>query len=188
MKQCHDIHEQLSAYLDGELSPSEWDSVEVHLDACANCRTELTQLAQLDAKLHGIPTPDVPVNVWNSVADRIGGAQPKVKTLTFPSPARTIAAAAALLLVFGCGYLLGIEHGRCEPKPVPQLPVGTRTISLPAVEQRMAMEVIKATMLDGGAASSDRLDVLLGRILTEELRSDAEPAFGTQGVKKSNGA
>jgi len=188
MRDCHNVHEQLSAYLDGELSPTERGGMQTHLNTCAGCRAELERFEQLDAELGSMPFPDVPAHVWNSVAARIGGAQRRSRTLAFPLPMRITAAAAALLLVFGCGYLLGLERGRSEPKPPSQLPAGTRAISLPAVEQRMALEVIKATMLDGGAASSDRLDVLLGKILTEELRSDAGPVFDTQDAKKSNGA
>jgi hypothetical protein len=43
---CRRIHELLSAYIDGELSPREDLQVQEHLDHCVACRAELASLMQ----------------------------------------------------------------------------------------------------------------------------------------------
>ncbi len=52
--------EQLSAYLDGELSPAERAALERHLPTCAQCQTELAALRRVRATLAALPSPALP--------------------------------------------------------------------------------------------------------------------------------
>jgi len=47
MKDCPDIRWELSAYLDGELTPPQRAEVEAHLASCPGCRQELSELKTL---------------------------------------------------------------------------------------------------------------------------------------------
>lgn len=54
---CHD---NLSAYMDGELSPREHERVRQHLERCADCRRELQGLERTVAVLHRLPRARAP--------------------------------------------------------------------------------------------------------------------------------
>ncbi len=52
------IAEWLNAYLDGELTGSQLQSVETHLTECQACRAELESLVRLSSWLHEVPAPE----------------------------------------------------------------------------------------------------------------------------------
>jgi predicted anti-sigma-YlaC factor YlaD len=52
--------EQLSAWLDGELSGSEIDGVSAHLDACSSCRGELDDLVLARSAVRSLPLLELP--------------------------------------------------------------------------------------------------------------------------------
>lgn len=52
--------EQLSAFVDGELSPAERVELERHLATCLECQEELARLRHVHALLGALPTPAVP--------------------------------------------------------------------------------------------------------------------------------
>lgn len=59
----HDWHlttEQLSAYLDRQLSEEEQKEYKIHLDACEQCRQTLLELRQTVTLLHALPQPRLP--------------------------------------------------------------------------------------------------------------------------------
>ena len=56
----HLATEQLSAFLDTQLSPQEQSIVEAHLQDCQQCQDALAGLRQTVALLHALPQPDVP--------------------------------------------------------------------------------------------------------------------------------
>ena len=51
----HLSDELLSAYLDGELEPSETTAAAAHVGACASCRATARQFGSLDERLTAIP-------------------------------------------------------------------------------------------------------------------------------------
>jgi len=55
---CEDVREQLSAWLDGELTEEGRAQVAAHLDSCAACRRELAQFVALNAALAELPAPE----------------------------------------------------------------------------------------------------------------------------------
>jgi len=48
---CREVNELLVAYLDGEVTPSEWQMVEAHLAGCDTCRKEMNRLAVMQRRL-----------------------------------------------------------------------------------------------------------------------------------------
>ena len=72
---CEDMHDRMGAWLDGELSRSEFEEVRVHLESCSACREERRQLEKLQASLKELLVA-VPSNVsfeqfWPGVEQRI---------------------------------------------------------------------------------------------------------------------
>ncbi len=58
---CRDAEEILSAYLDGQLSDSERDSLEDHLKQCENCRESLREISLIKdalSSLQEVPVPE----------------------------------------------------------------------------------------------------------------------------------
>jgi hypothetical protein len=55
MKNCRKIQRELSAYLDGELTPSGCANVEEHLATCAQCQQELSEMKTLATGLAALP-------------------------------------------------------------------------------------------------------------------------------------
>ncbi|MCE9601625.1 MAG: zf-HC2 domain-containing protein [Gemmatimonadetes bacterium] len=66
--------DQLSAYLDHDLTPSEHDVIERHLDACGECRATLEQLARVKSHAAALVGPPAPTDLWAGIASRIGTA------------------------------------------------------------------------------------------------------------------
>jgi Putative zinc-finger len=55
MKNCRKIQQELSAYLDGELTPSLRADVERHLTSCAQCQQELSEMKTLATGVAALP-------------------------------------------------------------------------------------------------------------------------------------
>lgn len=55
MKQCQDIRPELSAYLDGELTPPQRTDVEAHLASCPRCQQALAELKTLATGVAALP-------------------------------------------------------------------------------------------------------------------------------------
>jgi predicted anti-sigma-YlaC factor YlaD len=61
LKTEHDyVHDRLSAYVDGELSPRERSRVKAHLRTCALCQTELRELRWTKSVLQQAPAVELP--------------------------------------------------------------------------------------------------------------------------------
>jgi hypothetical protein len=102
---CKRCSEDLTAYLDGELSPIDSAQVRSHLDACASCSDELRSLQQagafLASRMHEL---DLRPGSWNRVRAQIA-IQKFTSFWNIFSPIRWRPAVAALtclaLLAFG---------------------------------------------------------------------------------------
>lgn len=109
-----DVHdawiEQLSDYLDDELSSGEREAVEQHLLGCADCRAVLNDLKSVVARAHAV-TPRAPqADLWGGIAQRMArGTGLGVRSQPRPVPLRLtftlpqLAAAAALLVAVSAG-------------------------------------------------------------------------------------
>src|SRR5260370_36626675 len=91
--------EQLSAFLDGELSESERVALELHLAGCAACQRALGELRQVRALLRALPVPVLP----RSFTLPESGAVPE----PLRPAARRPAASAARLRLAGTAQRIG---------------------------------------------------------------------------------
>lgn len=106
----HDVQiEQLSAYLDGQLSDVERATLEKHLDECSRCRRELDELEATVALLHALPVPRPPRSFTLDPAT----VAPRRRLL--PS-LRWAAAALTVLLVLTVGLDLANQPQMAAPR------------------------------------------------------------------------
>ena len=64
---CAESKLWLSAFLDDELSPTEWQNLRLHLDACIICSAELSALRNVKRVLKAQPLPSLPLNVMERI-------------------------------------------------------------------------------------------------------------------------
>lgn len=59
MNNCHTIDVLLSGYLDGELTQQDRQSVEIHLEECATCRSKYRDMAELRTAVSRLAFPSL---------------------------------------------------------------------------------------------------------------------------------
>jgi hypothetical protein len=92
----HDsITDQLSDYLDGELSAEESAAVEAHLRECAACNAVLNDLKRIVAQAQHLESHPPQADLWTGIESRIERIRP-TRRVSFTLP--QLAAAAALLM------------------------------------------------------------------------------------------
>jgi anti-sigma factor (TIGR02949 family) len=111
---CEDIRRRLGEFIDGELAASSREQVKQHMSSCERCRRELARLESLTHHLAGEGQAKAPAGLWSAIESRLeragGGTpgpvgQPRVRPRLTRLAARPLAAAAAVLLVVGIGWL-----------------------------------------------------------------------------------
>lgn len=90
--------EQLSAYLDRQVSPAERATIDAHLQHCMECRAELDSLRQTIAMLHSMPRVAVP-RAFTLSEVQAGIRRPAAAPGWFGGLARGLGAVAAIALV-----------------------------------------------------------------------------------------
>jgi len=100
---CPEVATKLDEYVDGELSESEFQEMELHLAGCQACRGEERQLRALLAQAAALPKEMAPArDLWPELSARLQGAE-GARLVARSRPARlvrpaTLAAAAAVLI------------------------------------------------------------------------------------------
>lgn len=94
--------ELLSGYLDDELTSEDRRLVELHLDGCAECRTELEGVAEIRRRLRDLVPLEVPPGVYDFPAT--------VVPMRNRVWRRAMAVAAAAVLVVGVGVGLATDE------------------------------------------------------------------------------
>lgn len=108
--QCASFQEQLSDFLDGELSAADQKTVEKHLKTCAVCSTVRDDLARLIAASANLPLHTPSQAVWSRIEREIGGGRVvagplgwwsrlNTRKYDFSVSARQLVAAAATIVV-----------------------------------------------------------------------------------------
>ena len=92
---CEPLREQLSAYIDGELSREEAAAVSTHLGACEACRAEERKLRKLTGLVAGLPRRKAPVDLAGRIMAEIRSGAPGAQASAGPAPAARSHAPAA---------------------------------------------------------------------------------------------
>jgi len=110
--------DQLSDYLDDELTPVERAAVESHLASCRECATTLDELRGVVAQAAAL-SPRPPANdLWPGIEPRLTGAR-EAQVVPFKTPASRrvsftlpqLAAAGIALMVMSGGGVWVLQHG-----------------------------------------------------------------------------
>lgn len=123
--------DQLSAYLDDELSPDRRVAMTAHLDGCAECRAHLAGLEALVAAAPGYRGVAPSDRVWEGIRAGIEAS----RSVAFPArPARRyslghlVAAAATVAVLVGGGVWWALR-----PAPQPAALAGSGNPAVPAL-------------------------------------------------------
>lgn len=129
---CEAVQQQLTAYLDGDLTPAERDSVERHLHDCAACRVELSGYRQSESALvaagRALPSPGSLLPAFHARLDasrRSSGLVPNW---------RPIGAALAAAALLGAAFLY--RSAAWRPMPTLQQETVAAASSAPSREQQ----------------------------------------------------
>ena len=60
---CHDLLQDLSAYLDGDAAQHICVEIEQHMQDCANCRAVVNTLDRTISLYRDLPTPELPTGL-----------------------------------------------------------------------------------------------------------------------------
>lgn len=99
---CEHFELQLSAHIDGELTPEETAELEAHLSKCPACRVELRALhATVDA-VRSLPVTPAPAGLAGRIAQEAGHARPRARFFRVRTlwPAAAAAVIALVIAVF----------------------------------------------------------------------------------------
>jgi hypothetical protein len=173
----------LNRLADGELRGSALTRVQRHLETCADCRTRVSFLKQLQETAHRIPHPTPPRELLGEIlASRAAGERVILPASTAPARApRAIpvaaAAAATVVLAVGLSLVLASRAGAGASDLLfePGQPAAGNVVELrysPATmlaeEQTLRLRARYRTADDGVPEESDR------RLLVAELRRGDE--------------
>lgn len=117
------LSEELSAYLDGELTTHEMPTLVTHLGACPDCRAELADLDRSRTAVRALPGLETPVFLEVKRAER----DQRRRSMVWPAAAAAGGvAAAALAFVVGFG-------GGAEPVAIDVADLQTRHAAVASV-------------------------------------------------------
>jgi hypothetical protein len=126
MKDCGNIRELLSPYLENELAPDELTRVKGHLGECAGCRAELELLRMTVGALRDLPELPAPAGILMGVRESLKprSRYERLRSLIFPAAARRVplGALASVLVAFGI-FLIYDRFPEVGKRPVVAPPV-----------------------------------------------------------------
>lgn len=97
--------EEISAYIDRELTASEQRLVAEHLLLCSDCRKEHDRIKAATELVVQLPRVDAPESVWKKIEDSLNDrGRESEKTFSRPFVWRYAALASALILVSGVAF------------------------------------------------------------------------------------
>jgi anti-sigma factor RsiW len=162
------VTDQLSDYLDDELTADQRQAVEGHLASCLSCTSTLAELRRVAVRARDLADIAPRAELWSGIATRIGaaGAAPPVHrtswrvALSLPQ----LAAAAALLVALGGGVVWQFT----APSGPTGDPVGGATfVAAPAAATAYDQAVVR---LEGVLRERrDQLDARTVQVLEESL-------------------
>ena len=97
---CDEFRDELSAYLDGELSGDEWRQVDRHLHDCPSCAADLAALRDVAHELASLPRAKAPRDLSGDVQREFvrGALSPAGRPVAWINALRVTASAALIVL------------------------------------------------------------------------------------------
>ena len=190
MRHRDEFTDQLSAFLDHELSPAERGRVEAHLSECAECRAVLADLRAIVAAAPLYEGAPPSTDLWPALSARLGEVQVvALPTRTAAPPRRglgrfslpeLIAASLVTAALGAGGAWLALRPPAASPTlvtaPAPAPSDSSRetgralTVSLPDADYDAAVADLEQVLVEGRS----RLDTATVRVIDESLaRIDA---------------
>jgi hypothetical protein len=135
-------HAALAAYLYGESDAAERAAVEAHLAVCAACASELAALGATRSALASWAPPDAALG-FRIVSDR--APEPAAAVLRparwWRQPLPAWAQAAAALVIFAAGALLGMRAGTPASSPAAPVAASRQVAPAPAASSVSAQDL-----------------------------------------------
>lgn len=176
----HDMtSQQLSDYVDGELTANESATVEAHVARCAECRTVVEQLRGLVAAAGALPGTLPAADLWPGIQSRLAAEADVVRVepvehtqrrwrVTFTLPQLAAAAVLLMLLSGGVVFLVRPASSPAEPRMADAVPPLADGI-VPARLADASFDTAVADLERILAAGRDRLDPETVRVLEQNL-------------------
>lgn len=122
---CDHVIEQLSAYLDGELSAAESAELRAHLDGCAQCRADFESLRRTAEGVKALPRSAAPPDLRQKIMARLDEAPARERS-HWRHWRTWWGAAAAIVIGVAIMWLYNPPAAREQPKVArsPELPAG----------------------------------------------------------------
>ena len=127
---CRDVDDRLDDYVDGELSESEYQEVELHVASCAACRENERGLRNLLARAAALPKEMAPGrDLWPGVSERLTARRWSAQSLL-------LGLAAGLIVALAAGVILRRGTTPIAPAAGSLLPVSVESpAALAAAEE-----------------------------------------------------
>ena len=193
------VHEewtdQLSDYLDGELSSDERDAVEAHLRICAACAAVLSDLKRVVARAASVEACPPHADLWSGIAGRIESASAAGRVMPFARrdagrfafTLPQLAAAAALLMAVsgGIAWQVAARMGRPEGLRYANAPTAADgSSSVAAAGSPNVAQPLGAAVQEGnGAADFARVE----KVSMADAQYDAAAADLEKALKAGRG-
>lgn len=190
---CQEIRMKLGELLDGELAGPSRQVMEAHLAACPACRQEAARLESLVRRIGYSPAPEAPAGLWMAIERRLDAPfaghapapaawrPPALRARILRLAGRPLAAAAAVFLVVGLGWLAVNAPSRAVAAEIDFRPLlaradgdvgtgiqalmrayGGRSISADEAAQRMKVRIAAPDELPDGLRLEGRYLLQMG--------------------------
>jgi Putative zinc-finger len=110
---CDDLHDDLSAWIDGELNADDRARVTAHLQSCRDCREYVAALQNISSLVGALPAPRAPASVTQTAIRQVGamtwrgaGARPRRLLFAWPLPVLGVGL-AGLAVAFALAMFIG---------------------------------------------------------------------------------
>jgi hypothetical protein len=137
---CHECRDELAAYLEGLVDKAGRSQIESHLAGCPTCRTELTEVQQLTARLTRDGLAAAPVSLEAAVMDRIFHQQAlELRRLRMRRRIRLFGISGAMATAAAILVAVGLWH---TPPAVAEKTVDVLALGAAAVPEGATVHIV----------------------------------------------
>ncbi len=206
-RECESMRPLISAYMDGELTPTEEAQLQQHLAECSYCRNLLEEYRQLRDQLRYLPPAEPPPHlrqqIWHETVEQEVAQRGRHRPwairprLSFSTAALSIAVLVVLALLLSLGYQRALPpavagssptDGQLWPiyqpieitfnKPMDHQSVIENLRIAPAAERERLPVSWRGTTLIIGADQTQRVSLLPDTVYTVAILANAQDQWG----------